>query len=118
VGGILAEILQLRVGQGFAGDTHQQDQCAQIVLQPRRGIGKPRRDENRKHQRDRSKPLVLQEGEHPARRIHAPFPGEGGVARVVANDGGSHGDVHPQPQRPDRDQGGDQPLPCVRRGAG
>ena len=39
VGGIDAEFLQLGVGQRLAGDAGQQDQRAEIVLQPQRVKG-------------------------------------------------------------------------------
>jgi hypothetical protein len=53
------------------------------VLNPQAKLRKPRRDEDREYQRDRSEALILQKHEHLARRIDAPFPGKGGIARIV-----------------------------------
>ena len=89
VGRIGAERLQLRVRQRLAGDADEQDQRAEIILQPQRVAGKVRRDEDREHQRDRAEPLVLQEDEHLARRIDAPFLGERRIARIVRDPRGA-----------------------------
>ncbi len=118
VGGVGAEIPELGVGERLAGDADQQDQRAEIIRKPQRGLRKPRRHENRKHQRDRSETLVLQEHEHPARRIGAPFAGEGGVARVVGDPGRAHRNMEAKPDRPDRHQSRNQPLPGIRRRIG
>ena len=76
-----------------------------------------RGNEDREHQRHRAERLVLQEDEHPPRRIEAPLAGEGGIARIVGNPGGADRDMRAQPDRPQRDQRRDQPLPRVRRRA-
>ena len=115
--GVFAESFQLRIGERFAADADEKDQHAQEILQPQRIGGKARRNEDRKHQRDGAERLVLQEDEHPPRRIETPFPGERSIARIVRDPGGADRDVDAEPQRPDRHQCGDQPLPRIRRAA-
>ena len=116
VGGIGAERLELRIRQRLAGNAGQQDQRAEIVRRPQPVAGNARGDKDRECQRDRSEPLILQEDEHPPRRIGAPFPGEGRIAGIVRYPGGADRDVNPEPQRPDRDQRRHQPLPGIGRG--
>src|SRR5262245_52146267 len=85
VGRIFAECLELRIGQRLAGNANKQEGRAEKIPRTQRVGRKSCRDKDRKRQRDRSQRLILQEDEHPPRRIEAPFPGEGGVARIVGD---------------------------------
>jgi hypothetical protein len=57
--------------------------------------------------------IVLQEDEHPPRRVEAPLRGKGGVAGVIGDACGADRDMGAQPERPDRDEARNQPLPLI-----